>query len=86
MISQTLLKILKFRNASVRMTSAIRLFGNPVLQAIIKYPNEIKQVSANKAVQESFADPVSFKFANITPAFKEGYRNFKDNYRPKKVI
>ena len=25
--------------------------------------------------------PNSFKFANITPAFKQGSRNFKDNYR-----
>ena len=50
-------------------------------------------MSANKTVQEGFerngnlfSDPESFKFANITPAFKQGYRNFKDNYRPKRLM
>ena len=28
----------------------------------------------------------SFKFANITPAFKQGSRNVKDNYRPISII
>ena len=26
--------------------------------------------------------PASFNFANVTPAFKQGCRNVKDNYRP----
>ena len=28
----------------------------------------------------------SFKFANITPAFKQGSRNLKDNYRPISIL
>ena len=28
----------------------------------------------------------SFKFANITPAFKQGSRNLKDNYRPFSIL
>ena len=30
--------------------------------------------------------PSSFKFANITPAFKQGSRNLKDNYRPISIL
>lgn len=26
--------------------------------------------------------PTSFKFTNVTPVYKTGYRNQKDNYRP----
>ena len=30
--------------------------------------------------------PSNFKFANITPAFKQGSRNLKDNYRPISIL
>ena len=30
--------------------------------------------------------PESFKFANLTPAFKQGSRNLKDNYRPTSIL
>ena len=30
--------------------------------------------------------PSNFKFANITPAFKQGCRNLKDNYRPISIL
>ena len=37
--SQILLKILKFRNTSVRLTSPYQMSSIPVLQAIMKYRN-----------------------------------------------
>ena len=30
--------------------------------------------------------PATFKFANITPVFKQGTRNLKDNYRPISIL
>ena len=30
--------------------------------------------------------PTSFKFANVTPVFKQGSRNQKDNYRPVSIL
>ena len=30
--------------------------------------------------------PATFKFANVTPVFKEGIRNLKDNYNPISIL
>ena len=30
--------------------------------------------------------PATFKFANVTPVFKQGTRNLKDNYRPISIL
>ena len=30
--------------------------------------------------------PATFKFANVTPVFKNGNRNQKDNYRPMSIL
>ena len=47
---------------------------------------EIKKLNSNKEAIESPKFPDFFKFANITPAFKQGSRNQKDNYRPISIL
>ena len=39
----------------------------------------------NKAICAS-KFPASFKFANVTPVFKQDSRNQKDNYRPISIL
>ena len=52
-----------------------------ILKENTKYFAEYICLQFNEAICAS-KFPASFKFANITPVFKQGSRNQKDNYRP----
>ena len=45
----------------------------------------IKRLKVNETICSS-KFPTFFKFANVTPVFKQGSRNQKDNYRPISIL
>ena len=56
-----------------------------ILKENAKYFAEYNCLKFNEAIYAS-KFWASFKFANVTPAFKQGSRNQKDNYRPISIL
>ena len=63
--------------------------GNDILVKVLKenanfFAEQITLQFNEGICSSKYAE--SFKLANITPAFKQGSRNLKDNYRPISIL